>query len=70
MSTISLEDVAQQCKEISKWSQLYVFEDRQLSLSIVRRAEKVGYEALVMTVDAPMLGTRRNDVRNNLQLDI
>jgi 4-hydroxymandelate oxidase len=32
--------------------------------SLVERAEAAGYEALVLTVDAPVLGRRERDARN------
>ncbi|KAJ2713705.1 Hydroxyacid oxidase 1, partial [Coemansia sp. D1744] len=44
--------------------QLYVYQDRHVSETIVRRAEKAGFKAIVLTVDAPMLGRRLVDARN------
>jgi 4-hydroxymandelate oxidase len=35
---------------------------------LVRRVEAAGVKALVLTVDAPLLGTRERDVRNRFQL--
>lgn len=34
----------------------------------IQRAEKSGYQALVLTVDTPFLGTREADVRNNFRM--
>lgn len=34
----------------------------------MRRAEKAGFKALVLTVDAPIFGLRRSDVRNQFNL--
>lgn len=67
LSTRSLEDVARAAPG-PKWFQLYVFRDRGLTESLVRRSEDAGYEALVVTVDAPVLGTREADVRNRFSL--
>ena len=67
LSTVSLEEVAAEAAG-PKWFQLYVFRDRDLTASLVRRAEAAGYEALVVTVDAPVLGTREADVRNRFSL--
>ncbi|MFA7296413.1 MAG: alpha-hydroxy acid oxidase [Dehalococcoidia bacterium] len=67
LSTTSLEEVAA-AADGPKWFQLYVFRDRDLTASLVRRAEAAGYEALVVTVDAPVLGTREADVRNRFSL--
>ena len=45
--------------------QLYVYNDRSLTMALVRRAEAAGYRALVVTVDAPYLGYKERDVRND-----
>ena len=50
------------------WFQLYVYRDRDVSTEIVRRAEAAGCTAIVVTVDAPVLGVRERDVRNSFQL--
>ncbi|KAJ2461071.1 Hydroxyacid oxidase 1, partial [Coemansia sp. RSA 2322] len=64
-STTSLERViAQGGGATQYWMQLYVYRDRAVSESIVRRAEKAGFKALVLTVDAPILGRRLVDARN------
>ena len=34
----------------------------------MRRAEAAGFKALVLTVDAPFFGIRRDDIRNKFQL--
>jgi len=50
------------------WFQLYVYKDRSASEALVRRAEAAGCTALQLTVDAPVLGRRERDVRNNFSL--
>ncbi len=50
------------------WFQLYVYRDRQATAGLVRRAEAAGCRALVLTVDAPLLGRRERDIRNRFQL--
>lgn len=50
------------------WLQLYIYKDRELTLSLVRRAEQAGYKAVFVTVDTPYLGKRRDDVRNHFKL--
>ena len=40
------------------WFQLYLQPDRGVTLDLVRRAEVAGFEALVLTVDAPVHGAR------------
>ena len=50
------------------WFQLYVYRDREASRGLVARAEAAGCQALVLTVDAPLLGRRERDMRNRFQL--
>lgn len=61
-SNTSLEDVAHAYGPMpgaaGLWFQLYLHGDRARTLGLVRRAEQAGYEALVLTVDAPVSGTR------------
>ncbi len=67
MATRSLEDVAQAATG-PLWFQLYVYRDRDVSESLVRRAEAAGYRALALTVDVPRLGRRERDIRNGFGL--
>ncbi|XP_047212616.1 2-Hydroxyacid oxidase 1-like [Girardinichthys multiradiatus] len=50
------------------WMQLYIYKDRELTLSLLRRAEKAGYKAVFVTVDTPYLGKRLDDVRNRFKM--
>lgn len=51
-----------------RWFQLYVYKDREITLDLVQRAEAAGAEAIVLTVDAPGLGTRERDARSRFRL--
>jgi 4-hydroxymandelate oxidase len=51
-----------------RWFQLYIYKDRAITLELVKRAEAAGAEAIVLTVDAPGLGTRERDTRNRFRL--
>jgi 4-hydroxymandelate oxidase len=51
-----------------RWFQLYVYKDREITRALVQRAEAAGAEAIVLTVDAPGLGTRERDTRNRFSL--
>jgi 4-hydroxymandelate oxidase len=62
IATVSLEDVAE--TGVRGWFQLYVLKDRDLTAELVKRAHASGYTALVLTVDAPLLGRRIRDERN------
>ena len=68
MSTQSLEAVAAQKNNTPQWFQLYIHRDRALTQALVQRAEESGYSALCLTVDAPMLGNRECDRRNQFTL--
>jgi 4-hydroxymandelate oxidase len=51
-----------------RWFQLYVYKDREITRALVQRAQAAGAEAIVLTVDAPGLGTRERDMRNRFRL--
>ena len=67
MSNVTLEDVAAVATR-PLWFQLYVQPDRELTRQLVQRAETAGYQALVVTVDAPVLGPRYRELRANFAL--
>ncbi|OLL22723.1 Cytochrome b2, mitochondrial [Neolecta irregularis DAH-3] len=48
---------------------LYVSSDRQKATSLIRHIHKLGYQALVITVDAPVSGKREADERIQVQMD-
>lgn len=50
------------------WFQLYGMADRGACLSLVRQVEAAGYEALVLTVDAPVHGVRDAERRHGMAL--
>ncbi|KAF3323466.1 peroxisomal (S)-2-hydroxy-acid oxidase GLO4 [Carex littledalei] len=66
-SSRKLEDVASSCNSI-RFYQLYVYKNREVSATLVRRAEKYGFKAIVLTVDTPRLGRREKDIKNKLIL--
>ncbi len=66
-ATTSLEDIAA-ATTTPKWFQLYVQPDRDFTRELVRRAEAARYEALVVTVDSPVLGPRYRETRTQFAL--
>ena len=66
-STSTIEDVGAASSGL-KWFQLYVYKDADITLDLIKRAEKAGFKAIVMTVDTPYLGRRNADVRNKFAL--
>jgi L-lactate dehydrogenase (cytochrome) len=67
LSTRSIEEVAA-CSEGPKWFQVYVWKDRGLVRDMLARAATCRYEAIVLTVDTPVLGRRERDVRRGFTL--
>ncbi|WP_433624255.1 lactate 2-monooxygenase [Halomicrococcus sp. NG-SE-24] len=61
-SSETMEDVAGELGDTTAWFQLYWSADRDVTASFLRRAEEAGYEAVVVTVDTPMMGWRERDV--------
>ncbi len=68
MGTTSIELLAAAAPEARRWFQLYLWRDREASRDFVVRAREAGYEALVLTVDTPVAGSRLRDVRNGLTI--
>lgn len=66
LSTTPVEEVAQ--AGAHRWFQVYVHKDRDLTLDLVHRAKRSGYDALVLTVDSPVWGIRERDRKNGFSL--
>jgi 4-hydroxymandelate oxidase len=62
LATTSTAEAAAAAPVATRWLQLYVFRDRAVSDELVAGAAERGYEALVLTVDLPVLGVRERDV--------
>jgi len=71
-ASVPLEEVARlalaEASRGAVWFQLYVQHDRGFTRELVQRAEAAGYEALVVTVDAPTSGARDRERRACFQL--
>jgi L-lactate dehydrogenase (cytochrome) len=67
LSTRSIEEVAA-VSAGPLWFQVYVWRDRGLVKEMLERAAATGYEAIVITVDTPLLGRRDRDVRRGFTL--
>jgi 4-hydroxymandelate oxidase len=66
-STTTLEEVASAAGH-PLWFQLYVNPNRDITVSLLRRVEAAGYEAVVLTVDTPILGARYREMRARFAL--
>lgn len=71
-ASIRLETVAQAVVNDPQrgplWFQLYLTPDQAFNQELVQRAERAGYEALVVTVDAPVNGARDRERRAGFRL--
>ncbi|SRR5579883_156386 len=74
LSTKSIEEVSTSVHNTNfvapQWFQLYIHKDRALTRTLVERAYAAGYKALCLTVDAPVLGQRERDRRNQFTLPL
>ncbi len=67
MSSRSIEEVAQSAEKVAespRWFQLYWGKNPELTASMVQRAERAGYSALVVTLDTHSLGWRERDLHH------
>lgn len=64
LSSHSIEEVSQAMASGPRWFQLYWGKDHELTSSLVERAGRAGYSALVVTLDTAMLGWRERDLRH------
>lgn len=62
LSEAPLEEVAANLGDTPGLFQLYTPADRELAQSFVRRAEKAGFKAIVVTLDTQILGWRPRDL--------
>jgi len=68
MGTTSVEDVVAASPGGRHWFQLYLWTDRERSMELVSRAERAGYDILVVIVDVPVAGARLRDKRNGMSI--
>ncbi len=66
LSNCSMEEIEKTGGHL--WYQLYVYRNRDITKSLVERAERLGYRALVITVDSQITGRRERDIRNSFRL--
>jgi isopentenyl diphosphate isomerase/L-lactate dehydrogenase-like FMN-dependent dehydrogenase len=61
-------EVAEAAPGGRRWMQVYLFKDRGVTRSMVEEAAAAGYQALLLTVDAPYAGRRERDLRTGFQV--
>lgn len=67
-SNCSVEEVNRVAPTSAVFFQLYVFKNRKTTEMLVKRAEKAGFKAILLTSDTPYIGQRHDDFYNNFQL--
>ncbi|CAH2053749.1 unnamed protein product [Thlaspi arvense] len=65
MASCTVEEVASSCNAV-RFLQVYVYKRRDVTAQLVKRAEKAGFKAIVLTVDVPKLGRREADIKNKM----
>ncbi len=68
LASDTIESIAAASGSAPFWFQLYLQPRLETSLRLVRRAERAGCAALVVTVDAPVLGSRDRQGRSGFAL--
>jgi isopentenyl diphosphate isomerase/L-lactate dehydrogenase-like FMN-dependent dehydrogenase len=68
LTTTRPAEVAAAAPEGKRWMQVYLFRDRGVTHAMVEEAAEAGYEALLLTVDAPYAGRRERDLRTGFQV--
>ncbi|CAA7024641.1 unnamed protein product [Microthlaspi erraticum] len=66
MASCTIEEVASSCNAV-RFLQIYVYKRRDVTAQMVKRAEKAGFKAIVLTVDVPKLGRREADIKNKMR---
>lgn len=68
LATTSIEDIRAGAPDTTLWLQLYIFKNRNLTKSLIRRAEKCNVRAIIITVDSPVFGFRLSDRRTSFSI--
>ncbi|MFI1170066.1 alpha-hydroxy acid oxidase [Streptomyces melanogenes] len=66
LSSVPVEEIT--ALGADTWFQLYCLRDRAATTELVRRAERAGCTALMVTVDVPVMGRRLRDLRHGFAL--
>ena len=64
-STTSIDDIGRTATA-GFWLQMYMWENREMSLQVADRAAAAGAEALILTVDTPILPNREFNQQNGM----
>lgn len=68
MSSKSLEQIASEAHFAALYFQLYIYKNRTFTERLIKRAERANYQAIVITIDVPIMGRRYRDIRAKFNL--
>ncbi len=68
LATTLPAEVARAAPQGRNWFQLYCFRDEGVTRALMESAVESGFEAILVTVDAPRAGNRERDLRTGFQL--
>jgi isopentenyl diphosphate isomerase/L-lactate dehydrogenase-like FMN-dependent dehydrogenase len=68
LATMRPRPVAEAAPDGRRWFQLYCFKERAVTRALIEEAVDCGYEAIVVTVDAPRAGNRERDRRTGFEI--
>ena len=67
LASQSVEDIAR-ANPGPKWVQLYVWNDKEIVKTFLKRAKAAGFTGCILTVDLPVAGNRERDPRNHFAI--
>jgi isopentenyl diphosphate isomerase/L-lactate dehydrogenase-like FMN-dependent dehydrogenase len=68
LATTRPAELAAAAPPCRRWFQLYCFSDRGVTRALMEEAVDAGFEAIVLTVDAPRGGNRERDLRTGFEI--
>jgi 4-hydroxymandelate oxidase len=69
LSSAPMEEIARAGASAPKWFQLYLQPDFEANLRLIERAERAEFQALVITVDVPVLAVRDRQEQGGFAID-
>lgn len=68
LATTRPGEVSSAAPQTARWFQIYMFKDRSITFDLIDEATGTGFEALVLTVDLPVLGLRERDILSSFEV--
>ncbi|XP_072017499.1 LOW QUALITY PROTEIN: 2-Hydroxyacid oxidase 1-like [Amphiura filiformis] len=56
----TFEDISLAAPNAMLWFQIHLYKDRKVTRYFIKKAERAGFKAVVVTIDSPVLGNRRS----------